>query len=317
MPLDPQAAQLLKRMKEAGHPPLHTQTPQQARDVYKLTSPILDKADVPIGASKDRTIEGPGGPLPIRIYTPLDAAEGPLPALVFFHGGGFVIGNIDTHDVSSRLFSNASGFKVVSVDYRLAPEVKFPEPADDCFAATRWVAENAAEIGVDVDRIAVGGDSAGGNLAAVVCLDARGSGGPNIAHQLLIYPVTDTGIDTASRNDFAEGYFLEKAGMDWFHEQYTSNPEQWANPRCSPLRAESLEGLPPAYVITAGFDPLRDEGRMYAERLQEAGVPTTHVDYEGMVHGFWNMTGVIDMGVTAIEEAAAALKNAMAEEKVS
>ena len=311
MALDPQAKALIDQMTAAGQPPIHTMTPEAARQMYEMTSPMLDAQGVEVAGQEDRKIPGPSGEIPIRIYSPLEANGGPLPLMVFFHGGGFVVGSINTHNVTCKLLANACGCKLISVDYRMAPGSKFPIPVLDCWAATQWAAENAAELGADASRLAVAGDSAGGNLAAVMTQIARQEGGPSIAYQMLIYPVTDTGNDTESRNEFATGYFLEKAGMDWFHDQYTSSETDWADFRCSPLKAEDFSGLPPAHVVTAGFDPLRDEGIAYADKLKAAGVPTTHINYEGMIHGFFNMTGVIDEARRAISTAGEEFKRVL------
>jgi acetyl esterase len=246
----------------------------------------------------------------VRIYTP--AGSGPFPVLVFFHGGGWVIGDLDTQDGACRALANGAGCLVVSVGYRLAPEHKFPAAPDDTYAATKWVAANAASINADPARIAVGGDSAGGNLTAVTAQMARQRGGPRLAFQLLIYPVTDGACDTASYRDNADGYLLTKEMMLWFWNHYVRNPEERFNSMASPLRAQSLKGLPPALVQTAEFDPLRDEGEAYAARLQEAGVPVKLTRYDGMIHGFFGMASVIDRATTAIGEAAEALRSAFA-----
>ncbi len=313
MALDPQVKTILERMTASQLPPLHTLGAPQARMMFDTTALVLDAKNVPIGATEDRKVPGAGGEIPIRVYTPVNAPAGPLPALVFFHGGGFVIGSIKTHDAPCRLVANAAGCKVVSVEYRLAPEHKFPAAVEDCFAAANWVAENGASIGVDSKRLAVGGDSAGGNLTAVVCQLAKAAGNkPNIAFQLLIYPTTDAVNQTASRRDCSKGYFLETELMTWFYDHYVNSGTDRHDLRISPLLAPDLSGLPPAYVITAGFDPLRDEGAAYAAKLKAAGVPTTHVNYEGMIHGFWNMSGVIDKAKDAINDASAALKKALA-----
>jgi acetyl esterase len=312
MPLHAQARSLLDRIAEAGYPPLHTHPPEVARAIYAKTSALLDAPDVPIAATEDRTIAGPGGPLRVRIMSPVGTSSQSLPAIVFFHGGGFVIGSPDSHDVTCRMLANAAGCRLVSVDYRLAPEHKFPAAVDDCLAATEWVAANAPQLGIDASRIAVAGDSAGGNLAAVVAQLARDRGGrPPLAFQLLIYPVTHLGSDSASRAEFAEGYMLDRKGIDWFDECYTRDASDCLNPMASPLLAESFADLPPAYVVTAGFDPLRDEGAAYAEALRLAGVDVTHIDYGGMIHGFFNMTGVIDEARDAIHAAAEAMKRVL------
>ncbi|MDN3016153.1 alpha/beta hydrolase fold domain-containing protein [Paenibacillus sp. BSR1-1] len=304
--IDPQAWFILKQLESAGAPPLELLTPDQAR----LGADFRLLAGVPEQVAKveNRTIPVPGGEIPVRIYTP--SGEGPFPALVYYHGGGWVIGNLDTVDVPCRMLANRAGCVVVSVDYRLAPEHKFPTAAEDSYAVVKWVAEQAASIQVDPERIAVGGDSAGGNLAAVVALMARDQGGPSIAYQMLIYPVTNHSYETESYRENANGYFLTKNTMVWFWNHYLRDEQDGKNPYASPLLAEDLSGLPPALVITAGFDPLRDEGEAYAERLKATGVPVEATRYDGMIHGFFWMPGVLEQGSAAIKQAANALNQA-------
>jgi len=250
----------------------------------------------------------------VRIYTPLDAADAVLAGVVFFHGGGFVIGDLDTHDDLCRLLANGSGCRVVSVEYRLAPEHPFPAAVEDCWAATQYIAGQADEFGIDATRLAVAGDSAGGNLAAVVTQLAKREDGPAIGFQLLIYPVTQLGsdIETRSMRENASGYFFEKQGMDWFTRAYCPDAAHRSDPRLSPLLCTDLSGLPPAYVVTAGFDPLRDEGKAYADKLDAAGVSVTHVHYPGMIHGFFAMRGLIPKAAEAVAAAAAAMREALA-----
>jgi acetyl esterase len=235
-----------------------------------------------------------------------------LPLLVFFHGGGWVVGDIATHDTVCRHLANRAECAVVSVDYRLAPEHKFPAAVDDAYTATAWVAENAAALGVDAGRLAVGGDSAGGNLAAVVCLMARDRGAPRISYQLLVYPATDAAMRHESIARFAEGHVLTRATMRWFYEQYLPSPEDAADWRVSPLVAADLAGLPPAYVLTAGYDPLCDEGDAYAARLAAAGVPVEHRRFPGQIHGFTTNGKIIRAADAALDEAAASLKTGLA-----
>ena len=245
-------------------------------------------------------------------YRPAGApASTPLAVLVFFHGGGWVIGDLETHDVLCRQLTAGSGVSVVSVDYCLAPEHKFPAAVDDAWAATRWVVAHAGELAVDASRLAVGGDSAGGNLAAVVALLARGKGAPAIAVQVLIYPVADLVGETRSYRDFAEGYLLTREGMRWFIAHYLTAEAEAVDWRASPLRAQSLAGLPPALIVTAGFDPLRDEGEAYAERLREAGVRVDSVCYGGMIHGFVPMGRLLDTAGRAISLIAGSLSQAL------
>jgi acetyl esterase len=305
MPLDPQARAVLDQI------PLLTD-----EVVLALEPPVLRQAMAampgstgpvePVARVENRTLPGPAGEIPVRIYAPSEQRG--LPALVYFHGGGFVIGGLETHDGTCRSLANATGCIVVSVDYRLAPEHKFPAAPEDCYAATRWVAEKGAEIGVDTRRVAIGGDSAGGNLTAVVALMARDRGGPALRHQLLVYPVANHAFDTPSYRENATGYLLSREMMRWFWNHYLARAEDGAGTYASPLRAASLAGLPPAHVITAEFDPLRDEGEALAARLAREGVPTTHVRYDGMIHGFFSMTQMLDAARRAVAEAASAVR---------
>lgn len=311
MPLDPQVRAALDAQAALGIPAAYTLPVPEARRQTLEQHALLALRRVPVAAVADRTIPGPAGEIAMRIYTP--EGPGPFPLLVFFHGGGWVICNLETHDPTCRALCAGAGVVVVSVDYRLAPEAKFPAPLDDCLAATRWAAASGAALGVDPARIAVGGDSAGGNLAAAVALRARDEGGPALRGQLLIYPVTDhhaSGMPSYAEN--AEGYGLTRDGMVWFWDHYLNDATDAGNPYAAPLRAADLGGLPPALVITAEYDVLRDEGDRYAERLQEAGVPTTHLRYAGMIHGFFGRIGIYDRAEEAIGEAAAWLKEMLA-----
>jgi acetyl esterase len=246
----------------------------------------------------------------VRVYRPSLATD--LPALMFFHGGGFVICNLDTHDRTCRSLANASGCVVVSVDYRLAPEHKFPAAAEDAYSATRYVAEHATEFGIDPRRIAVGGDSAGGTLATVVAMMARDRGGPELRFQLLIYPVTDFTVhETQSERDYGKGYFLDEELMDWFADQYFATEADRHLPYGSPLKASDLRNLPPAMVMTAECDPLRDQGEAYAEKLRRAGVTVEHKRYDGMIHPFLSLAGIVDAGRDAIADSAAAVRQAL------
>ncbi|MGI8550720.1 MAG: alpha/beta hydrolase [Dehalococcoidia bacterium] len=308
MPLDPQVQAIVEQTAALGLPPAHTLSPQEARRQH-AASRIHSGPPEPVERVEDRRLPGPDGEIPIRIYAPRSIA--PLPALVYFHGGGWVVGSIETHDAVCRSLSNAAGCMVISVDYRLAPEHRFPAAAEDAYAATRWLAEHAGEVGADAKRLAVGGDSAGGNLAAVVTLMARERGGPLLVYQLLIYPVTDSDLDTASYRQNGDGYLLTKAGMAWFWDHYIpAGAHDRQDPYASPLRAPNLRDLPPALVITAEYDPLRDEGEAYATRLRESGVQATYSRYDGMVHGFVALATPIDRRADAIAEAAAGLRAA-------
>ncbi len=308
MPVDPQIQALLDAAKE--FPPIQTLSPEQAREQY-AARPIEGLRVPEIASAADRMIDGPGGTLGLRIYTPL--GQGPFPLLVFFHGSGFVVCSLDTHDAMCRNLCAGAGCVVASVDYRLAPEHKFPAAPEDCLHATRWAGANATILGADPERIAVGGDSAGGNLAAVTALRIRDEGGPGLRAQLLIYPVTDYWKPgTPSYAENAEGYGLTRAGMEWFWDHYLASPEDARNPHAAPLRAPDLHGLPPALVITAEYDPLRDEAELYAARLREAGVPAELVRYAGMNHGFFFWPGIVDVASTALDAASAWLRRAFA-----
>jgi acetyl esterase len=305
MPLDPQIQAYLDQMAAMNMPPIHTLTPEQVRMGIAMQLAMESIEPEQVARVENRTIPGPAGEIPVRIYTP--QGSGPFPALVFFHGGGWVICNLDTHDGICRSLANGASCVVVSVDYRLAPEHKFPAAPEDCYAATQWVAQNAAELNVDASHIAIGGDSAGGNLSAVVAQMARDRGGPHLVFQLLIYPATDFRMNTVSIEENATGYFLTKDDMIWFTNHYLNSEEDKTNPLASPLLASDLSGLPPALIITAQYDPLRDEGELYGQKLREAGVPVTISRYEGVIHGF---VGSIpsDKGKQAEAEASAALR---------
>ena len=310
MPLDPQARAVLDAMDALGLPPNNTVSPEEAR-ANMLSRPR--PAGPEVAKVEDRTIANGDFQVPVRIYTP--AGNGPFPVLSWFHGGGWVIGNLETADAVARQLAVGTECVVVSVDYRLAPEVKFPVPFDDCYAVTQWIAQNAASINVDPARIAVGGDSAGGNLAAAVSLAAKDRGGLPIAFQLLVYPVTAVDFGTGSYKQNADGYLLTMDGMKWYWKHYLSSEADASNPYAAPLTAKDFSGLPPALVITAEFDPLRDEGEAYAKKLQAAGVATTATRYDGMIHGFFGMSAVVDKGAQAISQASKALKAAFAAQK--
>ena len=288
MPLDPQLAGLLDLIAAAGTP-MHEGTPEQARSAFRALAVGARPAAsvVPVRTVEDTVLPGPAGELAARVYRP--DAEGPLPTVVLFHGGGWVIGDLDTHDNMARSICRDCEAVVLSVDYRLAPEAPFPAAVEDAVAATRWAAEHLDELGGS-DRLAVAGDSAGGNLAAVVAQQLRDADGPELAAQLLVYPATDVLGDYASRTENAEGYFLDLPTMAWFIGHYAADAAHHGDPRLSPFRASSLEGLPPAVVVTAELDPLRDEGEAYADALQAAGVQVEQRRFDGMIHGF------IDMG---------------------
>lgn len=311
MALDPQVRHVLELIKIRGLPQFHEQAPAASRAQYEQTSPVLAMPPADMARVQERSIPGPdGNEIPLRIYSPRPREGEKLPILVYLHGGGWVVGSLDTHDSICRALARRADCLVVSVDYRLAPEHPFPAAPDDCYAALCWVAENAAPLGGDAARIAVGGDSAGGNLAAVAALDCRDRGGPALALQLLIYPVTADNLDSTSCQAFAEGYVLSRDTMQWFHEHYTANSPAAGDPRYAPLLAEDLSGLAPAHVMVAGFDPLRDEGIAYAGRLMQAGNAVELVNHAGMVHGFFGMGAMIDAAYGATDQAAQALHRA-------
>jgi acetyl esterase len=305
----PEIRALLDQVAASGRPPLHHQSVAQARAFHDQDAVALNGPAAPVAAVGDRVVPGPAGELPVRVYTP--EGEPPFPIVVWFHGGGWVVGTLDTYDPLCRALAAAVPAVVVSVGYRLAPEHPWPAAVEDAYAATLWASRNAAGLGGAQDRLAVAGDSAGGNLAAVVALGARDRGGPAIAFQLLVYPALDAAADTASWRDHAEGFHLTAAGMRWYWDHYLGGADGQA-PDASPLRAAFLGGLPPALVIVAEHDVLRDEGEAYAARLAGAGVAATATRYPGMVHGFFRWRAVTATADTALAEAAAALGSALA-----
>jgi acetyl esterase len=309
--LDAEARMLLDLMEKAvqeGRPKLHTLPYAVGRQAVDKMSEDSEADPMPVGEVGDGAFAGPGGDIRFRRYRPIGAAAGPLATLIYYHGGGFVIGNIETHDSTCRRLANKSRCQVISIDYRLSPEHPFPASTDDGVAAFRHIRDNAASFGADPTRLAVGGDSAGGAIAAVVCQairDAGDSQGP--AFQMLIYPATDSSKESASRVAFAEGYFLTKELIEWFWKAYCPPGTDQSDLRLSPLLAKDLKGLPPAFVLTAGYDPLRDEGRAYADRLIDAGIKTTYVNYPGTIHGFFSLTRFLSQGLKANDEAAAVM----------
>ena len=308
MPLDPQARILLDQLELAGTPPMSERTPEEARAGFVMLAAVAGLAEEPV-PTEDRTVPGPAGGIPVRIYRP--RADAPLPVVVYFHGGGFVIGDIATHDTTCQRLAAGVPAVVVSVDYRLAPEHRFPAAVVDCDAATAWVAAHASELGGDPARLAVAGDSAGGNLSAVVARRARDAGGPPIAFQLLVYPVTDMRCTLPSHTENGTGYLLDTDAITWFMDNYFADADR-LQPDASPLLVEDLSGLPPAFVLTAEFDPLRDEGEAYGERLRAAGVSVTTSRYDGMIHGFYGLDSVFDSAKKATAETVSALRDALA-----
>lgn len=301
MPLDPQAKAFLEQFPQAPTFPKEG----ESLDEIRAQTTRLEGEPEPVSKVEDRLIPGPeaGVEIPIRIYWPHESAgtDSDKAALVFFHGGGWVLGNLDAYDHLCHALANTGDCVVVSVDYRLAPEHRFPAAAEDCYAATAWTAQHAGELGIDPQRIAVAGDSAGGNLAAVVSLMDRDSGSLVVAYQVLIYPITDRNFDLPSYHDNGDGYFLTTERMQWFWARYLSDQSDASNPYAAPLQAGEMEGLPPAYVMTAEFDPLLSEGELYADQLKADGVPVVLERYDGMIHGFIRRIDLFDRATVAIE----------------
>jgi len=308
--LDPDAASVYKAFQEAGRPAYETLSPQEARDYY-LQARLVTNPDPPeLKSIGPLSIPAPHGSIPARIYTPKTPRQtgGLAPCLVFFHGGGWVIGDLDSHDVVCRKLADEGRLIVVSVDYRRAPEHKFPAAVDDAITATGWIAAHAPELGIDPTRLLVGGDSAGGNLAAVVALAARDGNGPAISGQLLIYPATDFALTHASHREPETSIQLTHSVIRWFRDHYLNGAADVHDWRASPARARTLTGLPPAYVLTAGADPLRDEGDEYAQRLKEAGVAITYRTFPGQFHGFFTMGKLLQQANVAASEIGAWLR---------
>jgi acetyl esterase len=310
MVLDPQVKAYLDQLAAANVQDVPAISVREARAQMEVGAMMLGRPPK-VGRIEDTSFSGPAGPVRLRLTAP--DGPGPFPALVYFHGGGFAVGSLSSHDHLCRAITNAAGVAVVSVHYRLAPEHPFPAAPDDAYAAAAWLAEpaHAAALGIDPTRLAVGGDSAGGNLATVVARRARDRGGPALAFQLLIYPVTDSVLDTPSYHENADGYLLTRAAMAWYWDQYVPDPARRSDPDAAPLRAADLSGLPPALIVTAGHDVLRDEAEAYARRLQEAGVPTRLARYPGMIHGFLRRHALFDQGRVALSEVADALRAAL------
>jgi acetyl esterase len=309
MPLDPQAQKVVDALAALNLKPIKDSTPAEARESMRTRTAALGPFEE-VAAVADHRVPVTGGEIMVRVYRP--AGVGPHPVLVFYHGGGWVIGDLYTHDGICRSIVNAAGCAVAAVDYRLAPEFKYPTPVEDSYAGLLWVVANATRLGLDPARVAVGGDSAGGNLAAVMALLARDRRGPRLLLQVLVYPVTNHDFGTVSYRENATGYVLGTEDMRWFWRHYLAREEQGREPQASPLLAKSLANLPPALVITAGCDPLRDEGEAYAGRLRDAGVAVTLTQYPGMFHGFLRMTRILDQSRVLLDEMAAALRKALA-----
>jgi acetyl esterase len=308
--LDPDAAAVFKVFQEAGRPPYETVSPAEARELYLKGRFVSNPEPPELASVEPLIIPSPAGLIPARVYTPtrLRKVNGLAPGLVFFHGGGWVIGDLDSHDVVCRKLADEGELMVVSVDYRLAPEHKFPAAVDDAIASTKWIADNAKQFGIDASRLMVGGDSAGGNLAAVVAIAARDGNGPDIAGQVLIYPATDFAMTHPSHREPETSILLTHSVILWFRDHYLSGAADVGDWRASPARAKTLIGLPPAYVLTAGADPLRDEGDEYARRLKEAGVAVTHRTFPGQFHGFFTMGKLLQQANVAAGEIGVWLK---------
>jgi acetyl esterase len=311
--LHPQIREVLKVMAEAGLRPIEEMTPAEAREQMEATARARKAEPLAVGKVEERVILGPDGMLRVRLYWPQPSAAS-VPAIVYFHGGGHVIGSLDTHDFVARNLCGGTGAMVASVDYRMGPEHKFPAAVDDCFAALEWVHANAASLGADPLRLGVHGDSAGGNLAAVVALLARDAGGPQLRLQSLVYPITDYGLVGASYDKYASGYgILTKQAMVWFRAHYLRNPDDASDWRASPIRAASLAGVAPAIIITAECDVLHDDGERYAEALRRAGVPLEYKEFPGMIHAFLGMVPAVDDAMNAQRTVWAAFKRAFAQ----
>jgi len=314
--LHPQARAFLDLVAEKGIPPTHTLTPAVARAIYRERRDFTQPDPPPVAEVHALSADGPHGAIALRLYRPLGSATAAqLPVLVYYHGGGWVIGDLETHDTLCRQLANGAGCAVVAVDYRMGPEHRFPAAVDDCIAATQWVHDHASALNLDATRLAVGGDSAGGNLAAVVTIAARESGTLPVVFQLLIYPATDQRCDSASHRTLGEGYLLTTETMVYFRGHYIAEPAQHVDWRASPLLHPDLSRLPPAFVLTAGFDPLRDEGLAYAQRLSEAGVRSTQLCFERQIHGFILMGKVLDEANTAVGVCATVLRDALSRER--
>ncbi|MBQ0721065.1 MAG: alpha/beta hydrolase [Gammaproteobacteria bacterium] len=310
MALNIQADELLKRAAASGTPGLGEGTPEEGRAIFAATTDLLGLPAPEVKSTEEVQISGPNGDIRTLVITPKGVDTKDLPIFVYYHGGGWVIGSPETHYEECCHYANGAQCIVIVPDYRLAPEHPFPAAPEDCYAVLQWAADKAESLGGDKTRIAIGGDSAGGNLSAVVAQMTQQRSGPELALQLLIYPATRMGGETQSYKDFDDGYFLTAKAMHWFFDHYLTKPEDWDNVLASPLLNDDLAGLAPAYVMTAGFDPLRDEGRAYADKLEAAGVPVEYVCYEGQIHGFASMAGALDEARSFLDEAVQVLRKA-------
>lgn len=314
MTLDPQVARVLQAAENSGLPPLETLSPDAARAQYEKGSAMVGGRAPEMFAVRDIAVDGPRGDIGLRVYTPRDPGGEAMPLLIYIHGGGYVIGSLDSHDIPCRHLALNGDCMVISVDYRLAPECPYPGPLEDCWAAVNAIFDQADALGVRRDRIAIGGDSAGGNLATVTCLKARAEGGPDFIYQMLIYPGTDRTRSQPSQSELADGYRLTRSLLDWFMNHYFDGaPADPNDPYSSPLHADDLSGLPPALVVSAGYDPLRDEDIAYYEKLRAHGNAAEHLHYPGMIHGFINMPGVVDAARDCLEACGTRLRQVFAD----
>jgi acetyl esterase len=311
MPLDPQIEALLEQMAAMERVDYSEVTPEGLRQVIKMIA-AADGPPEAVDSVEEAKADGPAGAIPVRVYRPGRKGTAPLPVLVWYHGGGWVIGDLDTADTTCRKLANRSGALVVSVDYRLAPEHPAPAPAEDCWAALRWVAGAATKLGGDPSRLAVGGDSAGGNLSALVAVRARDNRGPALRYQLLVYPATDLTMSYPSHVENGDGYMLTNEATAWFLGHYLGPADDPKHPSLSPHYIDDLGGVAPAFIVTAEFDPLRDEGEAYAARLRDSGVAVDLRRYDGMVHGFFQMGGVTPVADSAVSDAASRVRAALA-----
>jgi acetyl esterase len=309
--LDTRTQWFLQLLARSGQQPLHVLGVEQARLEFDLFQRVMSGRPAPVGEIVDRTIAGPGGRLRVRLYRPAGSVARLLPTILYLHGGGWVIGSLEAYDLPCRFFCARSGCAIVAVDYRRAPEHKFPAGLDDAVAAFRWLAAEATELGIDPDRIVVAGDSAGGTLATVVAQLVRGEARTPCL-QWLIYPATDLGAETQSHVSCGQGFLLTQADMQWFRGLYLNDASEIADPRVSPLRSPDLSGLPPALIFTAGLDPLRDEGQAYAERLSAAGVKTVHREFDSLIHGFVGMRGALQAAARAMDDMVTGLRHELA-----
>jgi acetyl esterase len=307
--LDKSAAYLLKLIKDANRPTLENFSPSKAREMYVASRKVLQAKAPQVASIQQLAANGPHGNIPMRLYRGLNTPSEQAPCLIYYHGGGFSVGGLESHDILCRQIANAAQCIVIAVDYRLAPEYKFPIATEDAYAAATYISQNASTLGIDVNKIAVGGDSAGGNLAAVTCIHARDNGGPSIKLQVLIYPTTDMSSITDSKKKYSEGYYLTGDTLKWFHDNYLRSKDDAKDWRASVMLTPVLNNLPPALIITAGYDPLCDEGEQFANKLIKVGVPVTIRRFPGQIHDFMTMSKLLPEAKDAVNEIAVAIKS--------